>query len=373
MALVLKSNAAAQQDLGNIYGLRGPMDFAAMLDFEDEQYVLHGQIKQLSDVLTFARSTPAGYTDASGIDRVAATNEPRLHLVRETGRRGLLLEPAGGNLLLNPAVPATQTVTAPRGGAGATFFTLRVWGAGSATISASDAIAEASGLTANDGSPVTIRFNANVATVDLTVTVAGSLDYFELQRIDQVSGGSFLPVPMPSGQATRAAETAELSATLMSGLLGATEGTVLIGRARKPDLLPGSAYNGQVAYIMDAARPRGGIYLSQSSKTVLAFGGVNPDTTTTVKSFNMPAANVSSVTFGVAWGSGGSDALLANNGIVIENSNPLTISAPNKLVLAGSAPYLASYVSPNSLLTHVVIWDRKLTADELHEATKSWN
>ncbi len=373
MALILKSNAVASRDLGNIYGLNGPMDFVAMLDFESEQYVVKGQSKKLAEVVNFARGSPAGYTDASGIDRVAAVNEPRIHMVRETGRRGLLLEPTGQNYLANPSSPATQTVTVPRAGSGSSYFTLRVWGGGGATISASDTIAEASGLTATEGNPITIRFGATAATVDLTVTVSGSLQRFELQGVNQTAGGSFVPVPLPVGVTSRAAETAELSAAMMSGLLGANEGTVLIGRARKPDLLPGSAYFGQVAYVMDSTRPRGGIYLSQSSKTVLQFYGIEPDTTATVKSFNMPSANISSVTFGVAWGEGGAEVLLANNGIVHQNNNPLTLSAPDKLVLAGSAPAISSYVSPNSLLTHVVIWDRKITADELREATKSWN
>lgn len=372
MALILKSNAVASRDLGNIYGLNGPMDFVAVLDFESEQYVVQGQSKKFAEVVNFARDSPAGYTDASGIDRVAAVNEPRFHLVRETGRRGLLLEGSGGNLLLNPEAPATQTVTADRAGSGSAYFTLQVWGTGSATISASDAIAEASGLTATAGNPITICFAATVNQVDLTVTVSGSLERFELQRTLQTAGGSFLPVPLPVGVTSRAAETAELSAAMMSGLLGANEGTVLIGRARKPDLLPGSAYFGQVAYVMDSTRPNGGVYLLQTSKTTVAFDGVEPDATAVAKAFNMPCANISSVTFGASWRDGGAEALLANNGIIIQNDGPLTLSAPDKLVLAGSAPTHANYSSPNSLLTHVVIWNRMLTADELHEATKSW-
>lgn len=115
------------------------------------------------------RASSGTYYDVMGAMQTAATSVARITADPATGvNRGLLIEAATTNYLLNSATPATQTVTLAAG-----TYCLWVNGTGSATLSG-----EATGV-ATAASRVTFTLASGGSVV---VTVAGSLSRFQLEN-----------------------------------------------------------------------------------------------------------------------------------------------------------------------------------------------
>ena len=81
--------------------------------------------------ITFTRASTATYTDASGTIQTAAVNAPRWDYDPVThALKGLLIEEARTNVLLNSAVLSTQSVTVPASAQALSFY-----GTGTITLS----------------------------------------------------------------------------------------------------------------------------------------------------------------------------------------------------------------------------------------------
>jgi len=81
--------------------------------------------------VTFTRASTATYTDAGGTIQTAAVNQPRWDYDPVThALKGLLIEEARTNVLLNSAVLSTQSVTVP-----ASVQALSFYGTGTITLS----------------------------------------------------------------------------------------------------------------------------------------------------------------------------------------------------------------------------------------------
>ena len=111
--------------------------------------------------ITFTRASTATYTDATGTMQTANNDTPRWDYDPVSLQlRGMLLEDARTNLLLNSATLGTQSVAVT-----AQAYTLSFYGTGTITKSGT-----ATGALAGTGQRVTQTFTPTAGTLTLTVT-----------------------------------------------------------------------------------------------------------------------------------------------------------------------------------------------------------
>jgi hypothetical protein len=115
--------------------------------------------------VTFTRASTATYTDASGVIQTAAVNQPRWE------SRGLLIEEARTNLLLNSATLGTQSVTVT-----AQSYTLSFYGTGTVTKSGA-----ATGALVGTGAGQRVSQTFTPTAGTLTLTVAGSVTNAQIE------------------------------------------------------------------------------------------------------------------------------------------------------------------------------------------------
>lgn len=151
--------------------------------------------------ITFSRASTATYTDASGVIQTAATNAPRWDYAGGV-LRGLLIEEARTNLLLNSATLGTQGVAVT-----AQAYTLSFYGTGTVTKSGA-----ATGALVGTGAAqrVSQTFTPTAGTV--TCTVTGSVTNAQLEA------GSFATsyIPTTGAAATRAQDQCGILAANMT-------------------------------------------------------------------------------------------------------------------------------------------------------------
>lgn len=151
--------------------------------------------------MTFTRSSTASRFNASGVLETLASDVPRFDFNPTTlAARGLLIEGARQNLLLNSDTLSTQSVTVT-----AAAHTLSFYGTGSVTLSGTS-----TGTINGAGaypSQVTSTFTPTAGT--LTLTVSGSVQFAQLEL--GVIASSYVP---NAGTAnTRAVEACSISSS----------------------------------------------------------------------------------------------------------------------------------------------------------------
>jgi len=112
--------------------------------------------------ITFTRASSATYTDASGVIQTAAVNQPRWDYANGV-LRGLLIEEARTNILLNSAVLSTQSVSVPASVQALSFY-------GTGTITLSGAFAGSLVGTGPYPSRASLIFTPTAGVLTLTVT-----------------------------------------------------------------------------------------------------------------------------------------------------------------------------------------------------------
>ena len=171
--------------------------------------------------ITFSRGTTATYINANGVITLAAVNEPRFDYFPDTRfPRGLLLEGARTNLLLNSLINgtslATQSVTVA-----ATPYTLSFYGSGQIVLSGTaSATVTGAGTYPNRR---TFTFTPTAGT--LTLTVTGTVQYAQLEAGTWAS--SFIPTGGTAG--TRNADSATMVGTNFSSWYTNLTGTFGVG------------------------------------------------------------------------------------------------------------------------------------------------
>ena len=114
--------------------------------------------------ITFTRASTAAYIDASGFIQTAATNAPRWDYDPVThALRGLLIEEARTNVLLNSATLGTQSVTVPASVQALSFY-------GTGTIALSGAFTGSLVGTGPYPSRASLIFTPTAGVLTLTVT-----------------------------------------------------------------------------------------------------------------------------------------------------------------------------------------------------------
>lgn len=119
-----------------------------------------------SSLVSYSRASTATFVDAGGELQIASINEPRFTHNATTGQcLGLLIEPAGTNLLLNSSVLSTQSVAVT-----ATPHTLHFTGTGSVALSGASTAGPLVGVGSREQNRVSLIFTPTAGTLTLTVT-----------------------------------------------------------------------------------------------------------------------------------------------------------------------------------------------------------
>lgn len=149
--------------------------------------------------VTFTRASTGTYFDAAGTLQTATTNTPRWDYDPVTHvLRGMLIEEARTNLLLNSAALGTQSITTT-----AVATTLSFYGTGTVTLSGTSTAGPLTGTGA--ANRVSLTFTPTAGT--LTCTVTGGVTNA------QVETGAFPTsyIPTTAAAATRAIEVANIT------------------------------------------------------------------------------------------------------------------------------------------------------------------
>jgi hypothetical protein len=147
--------------------------------------------------ITFTRASTGTYFDAAGVMQTAAINTPRWDYDPATLQlRGLLIEEARTNLLLNSATLSTQSVTVT-----AVAYTLSFTGTGTITRSG-----VSTGSLVGTGATQRVSVTFTPTAGSLTCTVTGSVTNAQLEA------GAFATsyIPTTSAAVTRAADVASM-------------------------------------------------------------------------------------------------------------------------------------------------------------------
>ena len=150
--------------------------------------------------ITFTRASTATYTDATGTIQTAAVNAPRWDYTGGS-LRGLLIEEARTNVLLNSATLATQSVAVT-----AQAYTLSFYGTGTITTSGA-----ATGALVGTGAAQRVSQTFTPTAGTLTCTVTGSVINAQLEA------GSFATsaIITTSAAVTRAADSCVIQSANM--------------------------------------------------------------------------------------------------------------------------------------------------------------
>ena len=169
--------------------------------------------------ISFVRASAANYFNSAGVLTSAAVNEPRFdHDPVTLESKGLLVEVARTNLLLNSASLSTQSVVVT-----AVPYTLSFYGTGTITLSG---VSTAGPLVGSGAFPTrsTLTFTPTAGT--LTLTVTGTVEYAQLEA------GSFASsyITTAGASATRSSDLPTV--TPISSFYNQAEGTIFVQQSQ---------------------------------------------------------------------------------------------------------------------------------------------
>lgn len=306
---------------------------------------------ELDSRVTFARAsgaTDALYTDASG----ATYNTFLTDAARVSASRGLLMEEARTNRLLNSTVPVTQTTASLATG----IYALSVNGSGSAAVTVGTATI--TGLTGAASNGTYATFTVSV-TGTVTVTKTGSLNWFQLEA------GAFPTslIVTAGAVATRAVDTAT---ALTSGWYLAGAGASLLGEWTP--LVQTLTASGRILDVGDGTTSNNRLTIGQETSSGTGQSAVRDASTAVTSSspVTFMAGNV--VRSGMTHQKGGAIQGFMNGVSGPPVSSGLFIDASQTKIGVG-CPSSGGTTRPNVFVRRLAYWPVVLPADVMRRIT----
>lgn len=230
MALVIQSNQAATNNIGNYFGVKSTNDYALVLDFEREVYKKRGADGRLTDIniadfLDFERASTAHLINQYGEIVEYAQNVPRIGELY--GKKGLILEGYRRNYFLNPSTPVTQSISLPSSNE---LFAVEVYGSGSLSVSAANITILSSNTTATEGKPVVFKQNTP-STTSVTATASGELKHAQIEML--VDKYQVFGSPIATGRVDRYNEIASINNALIAELIGSGKEITVVAHVKR--------------------------------------------------------------------------------------------------------------------------------------------
>ena len=302
----------------------------------------------LDQRITFTRASTATYFDSAGVMRSAAVNAPRWDYDPSTlALRGLLIEEARTNVLLNSATLSTQSVTVT-----AQAYTLSFTGTGTVTKSGT---ATGALVGTGVGQRVTQTFTPTAGT--LTLTVTGTVSNA------QIEAGAFATsyVPTTSAAVTRAQDRCSISAANMAPWFNALTGSWFAEFVFQNPTSP------NIRILASLGQPAGGsagmVFVDPAQHVAQYDGGTALVTTS-------PALVVNAVSKGASTWAAGTGQVCGNGGAVLSGAMPGgfgTLSTLGVCFLIPSNPGVTD--NATGYLRRVSYWSRALTGAEMQTVT----
>lgn len=280
----------------------------------------------LDSRITFSRASVASYINSAGQMTLSASGQPRFDYDPVTlARKGLLIELARTNLLLNSTIDganlATQSVSVT-----AQAYALTFYGTGSITLSGAHvAVVNGSGAF-----PTRTQLLFTPSAGTLTLTVAGAVQFAQLEA------GAFATsyIPTAGSSVQRLAESYSMTGTAFSDWYNATEGTLHSTCIFTNSLL----VSRPVVSISDTSNEMINHQLNSSDATLIQLRIVDGGSL-------QAALNHSGVTTGavqsVASAYKANDFASSRNGATVVTDNAGTLPTPNQITF-GSSPASAT-------------------------------
>jgi hypothetical protein len=291
--------------------------------------------------ITFTRASTATYFNSAGVMQTAAVNAPRWDYDPATlALRGLLIEEARTNVVLNSATLSTQSVTVT-----AQAYTLSFYGTGTITKSGT-----ATGALVGTGVGQRVSQTFTPTAGSLTLTVTGSVTNAQLEA------GAFATsyIPTTSAAVTRAVDVATMP---LAGWFNAPAGT-LVTDANIPALSGGTF---TFVTIDDATTANRIIYRTTNTATAALY---------LVASATTATAALGSIAAGVNFKAGaamlpGSVYGTVNGGSIVTANG----AQPAGLTTMRIGNSLAVNQSLNGYFQRIRYWSRALSNAELQSVT----
>lgn len=383
MTLILKSNKISSANVGNVHGYNGPSDYVGMLDFNKQEYfTLLGGKRQdypIDSAVSVGRNSIAEYTDALGVRHVAANNMPRLQYVPSLGLTGLFSESGRRNFVaINKNPPASQIVSVPAATTGS-YTVLSVWGSGDADLS--DPVLTLLGILPIVGGKSKIYVKSTSAAFNPVLTTTGSVERVQVEASSTPTcGSSFILTASPYD---RPSDVIKLKSPFVS-LLQSGAGTI-VAHYVGVDMLrtnTATAITSGLLYCRKTSDASGGVYMASTSSANPLNNGTNA--LVTLPSGSAPANGTSRVSLLGPWQKNQVNALGFNqSGDFVmatyrQRAQSLATgyipSIPDEVGLNG-APGLVTGSGAQiyaGVITRVVIYNRKLTVDEMNSVAAAW-
>lgn len=356
MTLVLKSNQKfTGTPIGDINGA-SITDWRTMINFADKRFVVNASAVALNDAITFSRTSPANYIDSSGNEVAVPINTPRLT------NKGLLIESAANNLLINSDAPASQQVQLVKN----KWYVYRVFGAGTINVTHPDSTS-ASGAV-SQGKLGFIVISADVTKAQVTLTGVNS--YAQLSQLyaapsvqskihttDKVVGRDIEVVALTtnalSGLGTSFTVVFHVSLLDLQRIqsVGATNPFIGIGFSNGANISVANT----IAQTETASAP-------PTQRTRLFFDGVE-------KSFISTNDTSKSLTLAVSVTP--TSVTVAKNG-VISGTKPFVGGKISSIDLGRSPEWTGSFPALDGNISHFALYDYAMTDSQLSDMSTSW-